>query len=109
MEGKQMVKCAFIILAVGAALLAKPTYSAPASAPPNQSHYCMTGTMALMIDDKDEILQKIYETCKPGDIIGVAAGGNGSVAVQRLCDFTKTITPASRLSVCVLAPLRPTR
>jgi hypothetical protein len=104
-----MIKSNHIILAVVAAVVASPAYSAPASVLPNQSHYCMSGTLALMIDDKDEILQKIYETCKPGDTIGVAAGGNGSVAVQRLCDFTKTITQASRLTVCVLVALRPTR
>jgi hypothetical protein len=62
-----------------------------------------------MIDDSEAILQKIYDTCKPGDTIGIAAGGNGSVGVQRLCDFNKTIQQASRLTVCVLAPLRPTR
>ncbi len=71
-----------------------------------QSYYCATGSALMMIDDTEDTLQKIYETCKPGDTIGLA---QGSVNVQRLCDFTKTIQLANRVTVCVLAPLRPTR
>jgi len=88
---------------------AKLSRAAPATSTPNVSHYCQSGTGALLIDDSDTILQSVYEKCRPGDTIGIAAGGNGSVGVQRLCDFTKAIQQASRLTVCVLAPLRPTR
>ena len=71
-----------------------------------QSYYCATGSALMMMDDNEDTLRKIYETCKPGDTIGLA---QGSVNVQRLCDFTKTIQLANRVTVCVLAPLRPTR
>jgi|SRR6185312_4526852 hypothetical protein len=83
-----------------------PNNSRAAGALPNQSYYCQSGSAVMMIDDNDASLQKVYETCKPGDTIGLA---QGSVNVQRLCDFTKTITLANRVTVCVLASLRPTR
>ena len=84
-----------------------PVFASGVQSQPNQSYYCGTGMVYLLNDAKEETLKKVYETCKVGDIIGIASGPGG--AVQRICDFTKQIQIAEGLTVCVLAPLRPVR
>jgi hypothetical protein len=94
------------LIIIGFAVFSFSSRSLAAGVQPNQSYYCQSGSALMMIDDNEESLQKIYSVCKPGDTIGLA---QGSVNVQRLCDFTKSVALANRVTVCVLAPLRPTR
>ena len=105
-----MLKIGFVVASLIAIVaVTLPVNSQAAQSPKSnagQSYYCATGSMLMMIDDNEDSLRKVYETCKPGDTIGLA---QGSVNVQRMCDFTKTIQLANRVTVCVLAPLRPTR
>jgi hypothetical protein len=91
-----------LLMCVGAALMSKQAAA--------ESQYCLAGTTLLMIDSDEATLAKVAASCKVGDIIAIASGGSGGhEAVVRLCDFSKTIADAGRLTECVLGSLRSVR
>jgi hypothetical protein len=74
------------------------------------SAYCRSAAQALFEGSGDAEVATVWQKCKQGDTIAIAAGAQGAVLqIGRLCDFTKPIVNIGSQVICVLGAERGVR
>lgn len=104
------------VIAMSLAWVAVCTTDANAQNSANsQSAFCQTASQALLVDSTPETIARVKANCRPGDIISIPGNtvrwhADNYPAVQRLCDFSKSLYVApSGLMSCVMVGERPSR